>query len=101
MNDHATFFEARFFYERFHQVDTTAMNGSDIFLSYGIRYRIGVTPQPLKRIRLSVRSHFWQSPGPSVEQPKPTSERPEPNFKSPAVRVRRFADNRYGARTQP
>jgi hypothetical protein len=38
MNDNPTFFEAHFIHQRFHQLDTTTMNGSGIFGSRRIRY---------------------------------------------------------------
>ena len=47
MNDNSTFFEAYFIHQRFHQVDATAMNGSDAFRDCRIRHLINVKSSSL------------------------------------------------------
>jgi len=42
MNDNATFFEAHFIHERFHQVDSTSMNEPDVFGGRRIRHLINL-----------------------------------------------------------
>ena len=56
MNDNSTFFEAYFIHQRFHQVDATAMNGSDAFRDCRIRHE----RQPFRCPDPSSRGHRRQ-----------------------------------------
>src|SRR5258708_1213835 len=46
MNDNATFFEAHFIHERFHQVDSTSMNEPDVFGAVGSATLLVSNPCP-------------------------------------------------------
>jgi hypothetical protein len=47
MNDDSIFFEAHFIHQRFHQVDSSTMNGSLVLGSRRVRYLFNVKPSPL------------------------------------------------------
>ena len=47
MNDNSTFFEAHFIHQCSHQVDTAAMNGTDVFRGCRIRHLIDVESSSL------------------------------------------------------